>query len=55
MMKVSKADVKWLVALADRLIPPGDASESGSRESGTQTRKKTSQSGKPRSTKNGRK
>jgi len=54
-MKVSKADVKWLVAMADRLIPPRDASQSGSGENGPKTRKKASQSGKPRSIKNGRK
>jgi hypothetical protein len=54
-MKVSKADVKWLTALADRLISNRAASSSGSRDDETHARNETIQGGKPRSTKNGRK
>jgi len=54
-MKVSKADVKWLTALADPLISNRAASSFGSRDDETHARNETSQAGKARSTKNGRK
>jgi len=53
-MGVPSSDVKWLVALAERLIPVGDTSPSGSRDNGTHARNKGKQAGKRHSTRNGR-
>jgi len=54
-MGVPKSDVKWLTALAERLIPVGGTSPASSRDNGTHAGNKGSQAGVRHSTKNGRK
>lgn len=51
-MGVPRSEVEWLVALAERLIPAGDISPSGSRDNGTH---KGNRAVKHHSTRNGRK
>lgn len=50
-MGVPRSDVKWLVSLAERLIPVGGTS----RDNGTHAGNKGSQRGVRHSTRNGRK
>lgn len=54
-MGVPRSDVKWLTALAERLIPAGDTSPSGSRDNGIHARDKGNRTGVPHSARNGRK
>ncbi len=54
-MGVPRSEVEWLVALAERLIPVGDNSASGSPDNGTHAQNKGNRAVKHHSTRNGRK